>query len=411
MDSRFGGSFLTVAPNGTIYASDLSKLYALSPDGDLLWVASAAGGRRPISIGADVTIYTAGNLVKAINPDGSLKWQFANSGELTAGPNVGPDGNIYAVHNTWFGGIGTFSLDPDGNLRWADPLHSSSQPGALSNAEIVFGNDRAFVGFALDQPSTYVTKAVGFDGDELWYGGTGGLNLNAWYRPKLDPSGRVISSKWSLSIQAITLDGDVDWVSLNPHGNSMVMPGIDPSTGVIYTSSWGPSLWAINPDGSTRWTTSNSDEFNLVRGLNVPPDGSMILTNGELGNGGPGWLLAYDTADGAFLWRIDLPAEAGGEQFVWTVQPTFTPDSQTAYVATSFLNNPGFSYVYAINTGPEVDPIPGDLDGDGTVGVTDLLILLGDWGRCPPKGECPADLNGDGSVGVVDLLILLGNWG
>ena len=55
--------------------------------------------------------------------------------------------------------------------------------------------------------------------------------------------------------------------------------------------------------------------------------------------------------------------------------------------------------------------IPGDLDGDGTVGVTDLLILLGDWGRCPPKGECPADLNGDGSVGVVDLLILLGNWG
>ena len=100
MDSRFGGSFLTVAPNGTIYASDLSKLYALSPDGDLLWVASAAGGRRPISIGADGTIYTAGNLVKAINPDGSLKWQFANSGELTAGPNVGPDGNIYAVHNT-----------------------------------------------------------------------------------------------------------------------------------------------------------------------------------------------------------------------------------------------------------------------------------------------------------------------
>lgn len=237
MDSDFAGRFITVAPNGTIYASDLSRLYALTPEGGLLWVAAAAGGRRPISVGADGTIYTAGNLVKAINPDGSLKWQFANSGELTAGPNVGPDGNIYAVHNTWFGGIGTFSLDPDGNLRWADPLHSSSQPGALSNAEIVFGPDRAFVGFALDQPGTYVTKAVDFDGDELWYGGTDDLNLSAWYRPKLDPSGRVISSKWSLSIQAITPDGEVDWVSLNPHGNSMVMPGIDPSTGVIYTSS------------------------------------------------------------------------------------------------------------------------------------------------------------------------------
>ncbi|MCH8316682.1 MAG: hypothetical protein IIA64_11980 [Planctomycetes bacterium] len=53
----------------------------------------------------------------------------------------------------------------------------------------------------------------------------------------------------------------------------------------------------------------------------------------------------------------------------------------------------------------------GDLDGDGSVGVKDLLLLLGNWGLCPPKGDCPADLNGDGSVGVADLLILLGNWG
>ena len=53
----------------------------------------------------------------------------------------------------------------------------------------------------------------------------------------------------------------------------------------------------------------------------------------------------------------------------------------------------------------------GDLDGDGHVGVKDLLILLGDWGPCPPKGDCPADLDGDGSVGVADFLILLGNWG
>ena len=55
--------------------------------------------------------------------------------------------------------------------------------------------------------------------------------------------------------------------------------------------------------------------------------------------------------------------------------------------------------------------VPADLDGDGSVGVSDLLILLGDWGRCPPKRDCPADLNGDGSVGVAYLLILLGNWG
>ncbi|MHC4415547.1 MAG: FG-GAP-like repeat-containing protein [Planctomycetota bacterium] len=55
-------------------------------------------------------------------------------------------------------------------------------------------------------------------------------------------------------------------------------------------------------------------------------------------------------------------------------------------------------------------PVPGDLDGDGVVGIRDLLILLGAWGPCPPE-PCPADLDGDGSVGIRDLLILLANWG
>ncbi|MCH8152311.1 MAG: hypothetical protein IH830_08070 [Planctomycetes bacterium] len=62
----------------------------------------------------------------------------------------------------------------------------------------------------------------------------------------------------------------------------------------------------------------------------------------------------------------------------------------------------------------EVDDTPGplgDLDGDGIVGILDLLILLSQWGPCPPKEQCPADLNGDGSVGILDLLILLANWG
>ncbi len=55
--------------------------------------------------------------------------------------------------------------------------------------------------------------------------------------------------------------------------------------------------------------------------------------------------------------------------------------------------------------------IQGDLDGDGSVGVKDLLILLGTWGPCDDCADCVADLDGDCNVGVKDLLILLGNWG
>ena len=55
--------------------------------------------------------------------------------------------------------------------------------------------------------------------------------------------------------------------------------------------------------------------------------------------------------------------------------------------------------------------LPADLDDDGSVGFTDLLILLASWGDCPdPPAECPADLDGSGGVGFGDLLILLASW-
>jgi len=56
-------------------------------------------------------------------------------------------------------------------------------------------------------------------------------------------------------------------------------------------------------------------------------------------------------------------------------------------------------------------PIPADLNCDGVVNVSDLLILLGDWGACTEPDACPADLNDDGVVNVSDLLLLLSNWG
>ncbi|MEE9131351.1 MAG: hypothetical protein V3T84_15135 [Phycisphaerales bacterium] len=55
--------------------------------------------------------------------------------------------------------------------------------------------------------------------------------------------------------------------------------------------------------------------------------------------------------------------------------------------------------------------VPGDLDGDGTVGASDLLILLVNWGPCGDCDDCLADLDDDCTVGASDLLILLENWG
>ena len=51
--------------------------------------------------------------------------------------------------------------------------------------------------------------------------------------------------------------------------------------------------------------------------------------------------------------------------------------------------------------------IPGDVDGDGVVGFTDLVQVLGVWGIC---SGCPEDLVEDGVVGLNDLLVVLSNW-
>jgi hypothetical protein len=54
----------------------------------------------------------------------------------------------------------------------------------------------------------------------------------------------------------------------------------------------------------------------------------------------------------------------------------------------------------------EMSPCPADLDGDGAVGTSDLLMLLAAWGEAGP-----GDLDGDGLVGTGDLLQLLAAWG
>jgi hypothetical protein len=53
----------------------------------------------------------------------------------------------------------------------------------------------------------------------------------------------------------------------------------------------------------------------------------------------------------------------------------------------------------------------GDIDGDGVVGLADLLVVLASWGACPDcVTDCAADLHGDCTVGFPDLLTVLANW-
>ena len=51
---------------------------------------------------------------------------------------------------------------------------------------------------------------------------------------------------------------------------------------------------------------------------------------------------------------------------------------------------------------------PADLDGGGSVGLTDLVAVLAAWGPC---SLCAEDFDVDGGVGLTDLIVLLSAWG
>jgi hypothetical protein len=57
---------------------------------------------------------------------------------------------------------------------------------------------------------------------------------------------------------------------------------------------------------------------------------------------------------------------------------------------------------------------PGDLSGDQSVDIDDLLECIGQWGVCNAPNGCNADIappGGNGVIDIDDLLTVINGWG
>ena len=72
------------------------------------------------------------------------------------------------------------------------------------------------------------------------------------------------------------------------------------------------------------------------------------------------------------------------------------------------LDLPGYGYVMTAHVH---DNCAGDINGTGSVTVTDVLAVLEAWGPCDPSIHCMADLDGNGEVAVDDVLKVMEQWG
>jgi hypothetical protein len=175
------------------------------------------------------------------------------------------------------------------------------------------------------------------------------------------------------------------------------------------TLSWGG--YDILPDGSgsadLHWDCTDSMlafQFD-VAGLEL-----VAIRDGWCGQAG--WQLhaGSTTAIGFTLGQPPMPPTTEPVHFV-TIDFIVTADTLAFADDVIFVSPP--DEIITVDWSDTVDLDACDADvypegaGDGTVGVDEVLALLGDWGTA----GSPFDIDGDDLIGVDDLLAVLEAWG
>ena len=161
-----------------------------------------------------------------------------------------------------------------------------------------------------------------------------------------------------------------------------------------------------NTNGESRPSTTILETWTM----NVPNTGVFepvefffeSSTHAELTSGVRYWIAAESPAAGGFspvwAWAANDSGVSTNTDFV---TGEWYPAPEQGAVATLIV------------TGTAAGGVPGDINGDGLVDLTDLAILLGAFGQCEgdPNYVADADFDASGCVELADLTVLLANFG
>ena len=380
-----------LAPDGTIYLHTNNQtdgiVYALSPDGGLLWVQKVNWYPYvPPSAGPDGAVYVGSiSTIYRISPAGAIDWQHHDPGSpgIRVSPTVGPDCRVYGAFEV---GLGAFAMEPlTGELVWSNIGEPPMTDKSGDAVEMKFGP--AGPGQPVDQLYVSMDGGAGFygfslDGDQLFTANLG--NLKGTAEVAIGSDGTIYGPR-AIGLQVAAVapsDGSTLWEyypgpSEWATGTENVEIGPD---NMLYFVGSGAKLEAFNPQTeSRRW-----QEFTILDTLKRPtvsPDGSTLVVTGADNDffGNPGFVKAFDSGNGRELWRLDLPFQLNpGFRVYGTHHPRITPDGTTAYVSTMSLaewplNQDPHTFLYAIeldsgNGGGPPPPDPCDYDGVCTEG-------------------------------------------
>ena len=440
-----GSSEALLETTGPILFEDSSS-YALTATPSEIVVADFDGdGDSDVAMAVPAEGSATGSVVILLN-DGMIgdSWQVTELAPIPVGINpidiavidIDGDGIASDLVVANYGSTSVTVLTNDGSASFATTeITTDSSPKYLAVANYVKSNDgnehddvvvacdsfkisilentTSFVGttfswegsISIPQPADIlpgdVTNDKDFDyvllsgaADEIRVlngNGTGSYSPFAHVEVSSLPVGSDAAEFVTLDFQT-TRDGNMDIVTVNEGAGTMsVLMGDGVTVGSASTTSVGTSPNEItvsdfDNDGDEDFVISvigaTDRELLIIRN---DTEATVILSAGDpTGTGDEPSLVDHGDINGDTL-----------EDIVCLIDLTPAAETSTPAIGVYF------------NTTEVVIDCPADLDGDGSVAVGDILLLIGAWGSADPT----YDLDNSGIVDVGDILVVISAWG
>lgn len=302
-----------IGRDGTLYVQEgflydpsaAGKLYAIDPNGKLLWERTIGSGKASPVIGKDGTIYAYGDVsMFAFSPNGKMKWEkkLGVNGSLT----LDNDGRIIATYTPFVGeGLKVATIQPDGKEAWSRAIDEDSR-SAASRYPVVAENGTTYMlgrtgnlfAIAPNGTTKWVTQTKAYDGT-LSIGPDGTVYIAATYFA-LEADDHISSG----GIVAINPEGKEKWRSnaVEPTTLSTVIVG---SNELLYVAGHN-KIAALHSNGQTAWTYENTDDFGQAA-LTVDANGTLYSV-WKLYNSAD--TIITFTGDGHMLQKYALPNAA-----------------------------------------------------------------------------------------------------
>ena len=174
--------------------------------------------------------------------------------------------------------------------------------------------------------------------------------------------------------------------------------GLDSGSAYLFDTTTGGQIAKLLP---------NDGEANARFGFSVAISGATAIVGAWLDDGN-GSAYLFDISDPANPTQIaKLLADDGAALDVFGISVGISGATAIVGAPADDDNGSQSGSAYLFDAAA-AGMCPWDLNGNGSVGILDLLALLAAWGSDPGG---PPDFDGDGTVGILDLLALLANWG